>query len=95
MAIVLSTGTFDRRLAEGRPVVMSSVDIDNASKQETIDTLSVLVLHLRDENARMNSTMAALLAQQNPSTQPETRSTAKSIDDVVKPLATTSAEGEP
>jgi hypothetical protein len=56
-------------LAQGEPVDSSSLDIDNADVQEIVDALSVMVLHLRDENAKITATLTALLEKQNHATQ--------------------------
>ena len=71
---------------------MSSVDIDKVNMQEIVDTLSVVVLQLRDENAKMNSTLTALRAQQNPASQ--TSINVKSDNGLVKQPTTISASGE-
>jgi uncharacterized coiled-coil protein SlyX len=52
-------GRFDLK-PEGQNVDKSSMDVEKPSLQEIVDQLSVMVLYLRDENAKMSSTITAL-----------------------------------
>jgi hypothetical protein len=87
-----STGRIDLKLAEGQPYGTNSLDMDKTGLQEIIDTLSVMVfqlrdevLQLRDENARMNSTLTEALLDKQP---------VKSSDARIKQLASIIASGK-
>jgi hypothetical protein len=72
---------------------LSSVDIDKADLQEIVDALSLMVLHLRDENAKITATLTALLEKHYPPTL-QTSIDAKNGDGLVEQPTAMSASGE-